>query len=76
MIKLLLALFRQPPDRAANRFSAANRWSALAFAALALNGCTTNIIPFPDATAEKGADKIIADIWQIPKNMTGPVNKP
>lgn len=35
--------------------------------ALALGGCVTINIYFPAAAAEKAADKIIDEVWQITK---------
>jgi hypothetical protein len=35
--------------------------------ALALGGCVTINIYFPAAAAEKAADKIIDEVWQIKK---------
>jgi len=37
----------------------------LAVAALALSACVTINIYFPAAAAEKAADKIIEEVWQI-----------
>ena len=36
--------------------------------ALALGGCVTINIYFPAAAAEKAADKIIDEVWQIKKD--------
>ena len=36
-------------------------------AALALGGCVTINIYFPAAAAEKAADKIIDEVWQLQK---------
>lgn len=48
---------------------------ALPFAAFALSACVTINIYFPAAAAEKAADKIIEEVWQIPKNIAEPMNK-
>jgi hypothetical protein len=44
-------------------------------AALALGGCVTINIYFPAAAAEKVADKIIEEVYQI-KNATEPAKTP
>ena len=41
-------------------------YAALAFAFL-LQGCVTINIYFPAAAAEKAADKIIDEVWQLKK---------
>lgn len=46
-------------------------WVALPFAAFALSACVTINIYFPAAAAEKAADRIIEEVWQIDK-----ANKP
>lgn len=38
---------------------------AIALAALALSACVTINIYFPAAAAEKAADKIIEEVWQL-----------
>lgn len=40
-------------------------WMVLPVAALALSACVTINIYFPAAAAEKAADKIIEEVWQI-----------
>lgn len=40
-------------------------WMVLAVAAFALSACVTINIYFPAAAAEKAADKIIEEVWQI-----------
>lgn len=40
-------------------------WLAIPLAALALSACVTINIYFPAAAAEKAADKIIDEIWQL-----------
>ena len=47
---------------------------ALAFALL-LHGCVTINIYFPAAAAEKAADKIIDEVWQL-KNPEKPAAPP
>lgn len=42
-----------------------NRLIWLVTAALALPACVTINIYFPEAAAEKAADRIIEDVWQI-----------
>lgn len=39
---------------------------------LALSACVTINIYFPAAEAEKAADKIIDDVWQIKKGESAP----
>lgn len=51
-------------------------WLALPLAALALGACVTINIYFPAAAAEKAADKIIEEVWQIPGVSIEPANKP
>ena len=41
-------------------------YAALVFA-LSLQGCVTINIYFPAAAAEKAADKIIDEVWQLKK---------
>lgn len=40
-------------------------WLALPVAGLALSACVTINIYFPAAAAEKAADKIIDEVWQL-----------
>lgn len=40
-------------------------WLALPLAIIALSACVTINIYFPAAAAEKAADKIIDEVWQI-----------
>nr|WP_232411091.1 hypothetical protein [Methylophilus sp. 5] len=42
------------------------RTGALALAATSLSACVTINIYFPAAAAEKAADKVIDEIWQMP----------
>ncbi len=44
--------------------------------ALGLSACVTINIYFPAAAAEKAADKIIDEVWQIKKGEEAPANKP
>lgn len=43
------------------------RWISLPAAALLLSACVTINIYFPAAAAEKAADKIIDEVWQLQK---------
>ena len=43
---------------------------ALLLMVLLLNACVTINIYFPAAAAEKAADKIIDDVWQLKKSQT------
>jgi hypothetical protein len=51
-------------------------WIWLLPAALLLPACVTINIYFPAAAAEKAADKIIDEVWQIKKQETAPAEKP
>ena len=45
--------------------------------ALALAGCVTINIYFPAAAAEKAADRIIEEVWQLKKDApSAPAEKP
>ena len=44
------------------------RWFSLSAAVLLLSACVTINIYFPAAAAEKAADKIIDEVWQIQKD--------
>lgn len=44
---------------------------ALALAAALLTGCVTINIYFPAAAAEKAADRIIDEVWQLKKEQGG-----
>lgn len=44
--------------------------------ALVLGGCVTINIYFPAAAAEKAADKIIDEVWQITKGGDAKGDKP
>lgn len=50
-------------------------WIWLLPAALILPACVTINIYFPAAAAEKAADKIIDEVWQLKKEGEQPVNK-
>lgn len=50
-------------------------WMAISPVALALTACVTINIYFPAAAAEKAADKIIDEVWQI-KDKAAPESKP
>lgn len=54
----------------------AARRLALPAAVLALSACVTINIYFPAAAAERAADKIIDEVWQIQKNGTDSPSKP
>ncbi len=41
-----------------------------------LTACVTINIYFPAAAAEKAADKIIDDVWQLKDGMPAPTNQP
>ena len=41
-----------------------------------LTACVTINIYFPAAAAEKAADKIIDDVWQLKDGMPSPTNQP
>ncbi|MCX7626986.1 MAG: hypothetical protein N2Z69_01005 [Methylophilaceae bacterium] len=44
-------------------------------AALMLPACVTINIYFPAAAAEKAADRIIDEVWQLNKDATPPVER-
>jgi len=43
------------------------RWLIMSAATLLLSACVTINIYFPAAAAEKAADKIIDEVWQLQK---------
>lgn len=45
-------------------------------AAALLGGCVTINIYFPAAAAEKAADKIIDEVWQLKKGQDGAAPQP
>lgn len=47
-------------------------WTVLPLAGMALSACVTINIYFPAAAAEKAADKIIDEVWQIEKSVAAP----
>ena len=49
---------------------------AAAVASLALAGCVTINIYFPAAAAEKAADRIIDEVWQLKPDAAKPAVKP
>lgn len=51
-------------------------WIWLLPAALILPACVTINIYFPAAAAEKAADKIIDEVWQIKKGEQPPADAP
>lgn len=51
-------------------------WIWLMPAALVLSACVTINIYFPAAAAEKAADKIIDEVWQIKQGEEKPVETP
>lgn len=51
-------------------------WIWLLPAALALSACVTINIYFPAAAAEKAADKIIDEVWQLKQGEQKPADAP
>jgi hypothetical protein len=51
-------------------------WIWLLAAALILPACVTINIYFPAAAAEKAADKIIDEVWQLKQNQQKPADAP
>lgn len=51
-------------------------WSIALMLACALPACVTINIYFPAAAAEKAADKIIDDVWQLKEGAQKPSAKP
>jgi hypothetical protein len=47
-------------------------WMVVPLAAFALTACVTINIYFPAAAAEKAADKLIDEIWQVQKHDKKP----
>lgn len=47
-------------------------WSAFALAGSVMAGCVTINIYFPAAAAEKAADRIIDEVWQLKQSQTPP----
>jgi len=53
------------------------RFLGTLFAAAGLAGCVTINIYFPEAAAERAADRIIEDVWQLKKGTgSEPAVKP
>lgn len=52
------------------------RWIYLAGAACVLSACVTINIYFPAAAAEKAADKIIDEVWQLKQGEQAPAEQP
>lgn len=50
------------------------RWIYLAGTACALSACVTINIYFPAAAAEKAADKIIDEVWQLKQGEQAPAD--
>lgn len=50
------------------------KWMAPALMLMALPACVTINIYFPAAAAEKAADRIIDDVWQL-KEKTAPAGQ-
>ncbi len=50
-----------------------NRWLLTGALMLALAGCVTINIYFPAAAAEKAADRIIEEVWQLQGSATTPL---
>jgi len=53
----------------------ANLWGSVGVIGLLLAGCVTINIYFPAAAAEKAADKIIDEVWQL-KQEAKPATPP
>lgn len=49
----------------------ASRWFLAAALALSASACVTINIYFPAAAAEKAADRIIDEVWQLRKGADG-----
>lgn len=52
------------------------KWGAGLSFALVLCSCVTINIYFPAAAAEKAADKIIEEVWQLKDGQQAPADKP
>ncbi len=53
-----------------------NKNIGLLMAVVGLSACVTINIYFPAAAAEKAADKIIEEVWQLKDGETPPESKP
>lgn len=51
--------------------SFASRWCLAAVLALSASACVTINIYFPAAAAEKAADRIIDEVWQLREGSVG-----
>jgi hypothetical protein len=51
-------------------------WKIILLLAAILPACVTINIYFPAAAAEKAADKIIDEVWQIKDGQEAPADKP
>ncbi len=51
-------------------------WLPAALLVAGLQGCVTINIYFPAAAAEKAADKVIDEIWQLPPDQAAPAGDP
>lgn len=52
------------------------RTAGLVLTATGLSACVTINIYFPAAAAEKAADKVIDEIWQVPAGQHSPADPP
>jgi hypothetical protein len=53
-----------------------NKQIGLLLAVVSLSACVTINIYFPAAAAEKAADKIIDEVWQLKDSQTKPAETP
>lgn len=51
-------------------------WLPVVLLLAGLQGCVTINIYFPAAAAEKAADKVIDEIWQLPPDQAAPAGNP
>lgn len=51
-------------------------WMLIAVVIGSLSACVTINIYFPAAAAEKAADKIIDEVWQLKKGEEAPATQP
>lgn len=51
-------------------------WKIILLLAAILSACVTINIYFPAAAAEKAADKIIDEVWQLKQGQETPAPKP
>lgn len=59
-----------------NRMKAVNKMVWVTGMAGVLTACVTINIYFPAAAAEKAADRVIDEVWQIEKDTVPPAAKP